>query len=225
MDDITTIISDIHLGSDVCLAKEVNDFLDHIEDRSQRLILNGDVFDSMDFRRLKKHHWHILSRLRKVSDKMEVVWVVGNHDGSADIVSHLLGITAVDHYEFYSGFKKVLALHGHVFDKFIDEHPVLTWVGDTIYSFLQWVDRSHYIARAAKYSSKLYLRCAQEIKVKALKLAKSMHADIVCTGHTHHAELDTSGDIHYVNSGCWTERPTSFVEIRSGKVELSQFNC
>src|SRR6185437_9056133 len=103
--DTTTIISDIHLGSDCCQAKMLEAFLENIESRSTRLILNGDVFDSMDFRRLEKHHWRILSRLRKISDKMEVVWVVGNHDGPAEVISHLLGLTVVNNYEFVSGGK------------------------------------------------------------------------------------------------------------------------
>ena len=224
MNDLTTIISDIHLGSDVCQAKELVDFLDHIEERSKRLILNGDVFDSMDFRRLRKHHWHILSRLRKMSDKIEVIWVVGNHDGPAEIISHLLGVTVVDDYEFFSENKRVLVLHGHIFDEFIDNYPILTKIGDMIYSFLQWIDKSHYIARTAKQSSKIYLRCAENIKNKALKKAKSKGCDIVCCGHTHHPELTTIEDIVYVNSGCWTENPSSFINICNGEIELSFFN-
>ena len=57
----------------------------------ERLILNGDVFDSIDFRRLKKSHWKVLSLLRKLSDELEIIWLCGNHDGSAEVVSHLLG--------------------------------------------------------------------------------------------------------------------------------------
>lgn len=220
----TTVISDIHLGSDVCRAKELGHFLDHIENRSSRLILNGDVFDSMDLRRLKKTHWNILSKLRKISDKMEVVWVVGNHDGTADIISHLLGIKAVNDYEFISGSKKILVLHGHIFDKFIDEHPILTWFGDTIYSILQKIDTSHYIARMAKHSSKEYLHCMKKIKIESVDLAKERHCDIVCCGHTHHAESSMVGCIQYVNSGCWTENPSSFVDINNGIAHLGQLN-
>ena len=70
-------------------------FLERIADgelRTARLILNGDVFDSIDFRRLNKNHWKVLSLIRKLSDHLEIIWLCGNHDGSAEIVSHLLGV-------------------------------------------------------------------------------------------------------------------------------------
>lgn len=84
------VISDIHLGSDNCQAKYLVHFLEAIRRGARptrRLILNGDVFDSIDFRRLKKHHWGILSEIRKLSDELEVVWINGNHDGPAPAVA------------------------------------------------------------------------------------------------------------------------------------------
>lgn len=53
------IISDTHLGSENCQARQLTRFLEGILDgelQTQRLVLNGDVFDSIDFRRLKKRH-------------------------------------------------------------------------------------------------------------------------------------------------------------------------
>lgn len=222
--ETTYIISDIHLGSDTSQAGCLCGFLDEIKNKTQRLILNGDVFESMDFRRLKKNHWHVLSALRKMSDHVEVIWVAGNHDGPAEIISHLLGLTVVEEYEFFSGDKKVLVLHGHVFDDFLDDHPILTWVGDMIYMFLQKVDNTHYIARQAKHSSKHYLRCADIIKKRAQRLAKKKACQVVCCGHTHHAEMDLEGPVHYYNSGCWTEIPNNYIEITDGIVTLNSFD-
>jgi UDP-2,3-diacylglucosamine pyrophosphatase LpxH len=172
---------------------------------------------------LKKHHWHILSQIRKISDKIEVVWVAGNHDGQADIISHLLGIEVVDEYIFESGFKKILVLHGHIFDNFIDEHPILTWFCDAVYRFLQKIDTSHYIARLAKHSSKQYLRCAENIRIKALEYASDKGCDVVCCGHSHHAQLDKSTKLCYANSGCWTEKPCTYLEIFDGEIELKEY--
>src|SRR5947209_16201458 len=93
------IISDVHLGSENCQARQLSRFLDGVLDGelpTHRLILNGDVFDSIDFRRLKKHHWRVLSLLRKLSDRVEVLWINGNHDGPAEVVSHLLGVEVRD---------------------------------------------------------------------------------------------------------------------------------
>src|SRR5215471_14460211 len=89
------ILSDLHLGSGNCQARRLRELLQRIDDgelSTQRLILNGDVFDSIDFRRLRKDHWAVLSLLRKLSDRVEIIWLAGNHDGSAEIVSHLLGV-------------------------------------------------------------------------------------------------------------------------------------
>src|SRR5262249_46473469 len=156
------IISDLHLGSDNCQAKSLGRFLEQLADgelHTARLILNGDVFDSFDFRRLKKSHWKVLSLIRKLSDDLEIVWLCGNHDGSAEVVSHLLGVSVQEEYLLETGGQQVLILHGHTFDDFLDDHPVLTWVGDVIYALLQRVDQTHTFAKWAKRSSKTFLRC------------------------------------------------------------------
>ena len=78
------IISDLHLGSENCQAKPLAAFLQGILDGrlpTKRLIINGDVFDSIDFRRLKKTHWKVLSLIRNLSDKIDITWIAGNHDG------------------------------------------------------------------------------------------------------------------------------------------------
>src|SRR5262249_30753855 len=115
------ILSDIHLGSDSCQAKLVCRMLERLvegEVRTDRLILNGDVFDSFDFRRLNKSHWKVLSLIRKLSDHLDITWLCGNHDGSAEVVSHLLGIDVRDDFVLESGGRRILVLHGHRFDDF-----------------------------------------------------------------------------------------------------------
>ncbi len=217
------VISDIHLGSDNCQAKALTAFLQQILDGeicTRQLIIAGDVFDSIDFRRLKKNHWKVLSQIRHLSDKIDIVWIAGNHDGSADIVSHLLGVRVVEQYIFSSGDQKILVVHGHVFDDFIEDHPFLTWIADSIYYILQQIDRSHYIARLAKSRSKVFVRCMEKIQRGAIALARDQGCQVAICGHTHLAKAVTQGDVHYFNSGCWTENPTSYLTIRRGRVEL-----
>src|SRR5271165_6639357 len=110
------LLSDIHLGSDNCQARRLCELLERIADgelTTARLILNGDVFDSIDFRRLHKAHWKVLSLIRKLSDQIEIIWLCGNHDGSAEIVSHLLGVEVRDDYILESAGQRILVLHGH----------------------------------------------------------------------------------------------------------------
>lgn len=220
------IISDLHLGCDNCQAKLVIRFLEDIlEERilTQRLMINGDVFDSIDFRRLKKTHWKVLSMIRHLSDKMEVVWTCGNHDGPAEIISHLLGVEVRNEYIFISGSRRVLVLHGHIFDDFIDEHPILTWIGDLIYNTLQQVDRRHYIARLAKARSKIFLHCVDKVRHKSTSYARKLGCDIVLCGHTHHADQAMNQDVQYFNSGCWTELPPTWLAVQDGNVMVCRY--
>ena len=220
------ILSDIHLGSDNCQAKRVGRLLERIHEGellTVRLILNGDVFDSIDFRRLKKQHWKVLSQVRKLSDEVETVWVTGNHDGSVEAISHLLGVTVQDDYVLESGSRRLLVLHGHRFDEFIDKHPVLTWLADSFYHMLQWIDRSHYFAKLAKRGSKTFLRNAEKIEEGSLETARRRHCTAVCCGHTHVAAAKTDGPIGYYNSGCWTELPCSYLTVKEGAITLHEF--
>jgi UDP-2,3-diacylglucosamine pyrophosphatase LpxH len=220
------IISDIHLGSDNCQAKSLCRFLESIENdelQTARLILNGDVFDSIDFRRLRKTHWKVLSMIRKLSDRIDIIWLCGNHDDIAEIYSHLLGVSVKDEYVLRSGSDKLLILHGHIFDEFLDAHPWLTWWSDVIYFCLQRIDSSHTIARFAKKSSKTFLRCARIIEEKSLAYGREKKCQVVCCGHTHQAKISEHSGVRYYNSGCWTERPSTYLAVRDGQVELHTY--
>lgn len=221
------VISDLHLGSGVCQAKAIVDFLEMIyfrRLRTQRLILNGDVFDSIDFRRLKKSHWKVLSLLRKLADEIDVVWVCGNHDGSAEVVSHLLGLEVVDEIVVQSGDKQVLLLHGHQFDQFIDRYPMATRLADNLYRVLQKIDRSHRFAKMAKRRSKTFLRSTEKIRSGAVNRAKELDADVVCCGHTHLPVAFPEDPLPYFNSGCWTETPCHYLSLADGVVSLHAFD-
>jgi UDP-2,3-diacylglucosamine pyrophosphatase LpxH len=221
------VISDVHLGSDNCQAKYLSRFLAAIrrgEMPTRRLILNGDVFDSIDFRRLKKHHWRILSEIRKLSDEIEVIWINGNHDGPAEIVSHLLGVACADEIVVESGGRKILFLHGHQFDEFLTRYPFITWVADRVYNLLQKIDKSHHFAKLAKRKSKTFLRCAEKIEADAVRYAAKKGCDAVCCGHTHNPVAKTTGSVHYFNSGCWTEKPCHYLTVKGGVVELASYN-
>lgn len=220
------VISDLHLGSENCQAKSLVHFLEAIhagEMPTRRLILNGDVFDSIDFRRLKKQHWKVLSLLRKLSDEVETIWINGNHDGPAEFVSHLLGLAVEDEIVIESGSKRILLLHGHRFDEFIDRYPRTTKIADTLYRFLQYLDKNHTVARQAKQKSKMFLRCAGKIADGSRAYARRKGCHAVCCGHTHLPAALTDGPVHYFNSGCWTERPCHYLTIANGIVEVCEY--
>ncbi|MBN9517351.1 UDP-2,3-diacylglucosamine diphosphatase [bacterium] len=220
------VISDIHLGSDNCQAKALVRFLEDVRRgplATRRLILNGDVFDSIDFRRLKKHHWNVLSELRKLSDEVEITWINGNHDGPADIVSHLLGVEVSEELVVESGGRSVLFLHGHRFDEFISRYPLATRFADNFYQLLQWIDQSHTFAKMAKRRSKIFLRSTEKIRAGAVRHAEKQGCEVVCCGHTHLPVAAEEGAVTYFNSGCWTEKPCHFLTLKAGVVELHAY--
>lgn len=233
------VISDIHLGSDICCAKQLVDFLEQIEDKkiqTQKLILNGDVFDSHDFRRLKKNHWKVLSLIRKLSDDIEIIWVAGNHDGPSEIFSHLIGVQVVDEYRLTSGDQSIIFIHGHIYDDFLTAYPILTNIADYIYCLFQKIDKDHNLCRWLKQQSKTYLRCAEQIEHQAIKYAYEENCTTVCCGHTHKSEILTPKDrekkkckcegclnVTYLNTGCWTEKPCKFITVSNGHFELCNF--
>lgn len=220
------VISDIHLGADICKAKELISFLEVIEGgqlEAKSLILNGDVFDSQDFRRLHKTHWKILSKIRKLSKHIDIIWISGNHDGPADIVSHLLGVSVTDEYLLLSGNERIIVQHGDRYDTFITNRPILTWIGDTIYNLLQKIDKSHQWARWAKHSSKHFLRCVEQIKEQAVEYALKSGASAILCGHSHYPCVQISNGICYANSGSWTEIPCSYLTVDNGEIQLKFF--
>lgn len=220
------VISDIHLGSANSQAKTLVRFLEDIRHGklpTRRLILNGDVFDSIDFRRLKKHHWNVLSELRRLSDVVEITWINGNHDGPADVVSHLLGVEVGEELVVESGGRRVLFLHGHRFDEFISHYPRFTRFADKCYQALQWLDRSHTVAKMAKQRSKSFLRNTERIEAGAIRYAERRGCDAVCCGHTHLPRASEAGPVAYYNSGCWTEKPCHYLTLAGGVVEVHAY--
>jgi UDP-2,3-diacylglucosamine pyrophosphatase LpxH len=220
------IVSDIHLGSDVCQSKKMVEFLRLIEEgqlQTREIVVNGDLFDSWDFRKLKGSHWKVLSKMRSLAKTKHIVWINGNHDGPAEIISHLIGVDFVEEYRLKSGGKDILVLHGDRFDNFIAKHPILTKLADNAYRMIQMMDKSFYLAKLAKRSSKTFLRCSEQIKERAISYARKKGAKAVCCGHTHLATEDATGEILYYNGGCWTERPCSYLSVSEGTIMIHHF--
>lgn len=212
----TIIISDIHLGSEVSRPKAVKEMLQKHD--FKRLILLGDIFDDLNFSRLKKEHWNLLSYIRKLSNpdkKIKVIWVEGNHDeGLSEIMSHLIGIKVYKEYYWISNGKKYLAIHGHQFDRFLNENVIISSISSFIYYKIQKYDRqSQKVSRFIKRRSKGWLRLSNKVADGALNYAKENEADIIFCGHTHQTLHKKSSNIEYYNTGCWTDIPSSYIVI------------
>ena len=221
----TALISDLHLGSKVTRAHALLHFLQSVQ--FKRLIINGDVFDSINMRRLNRHHWKILSLLRKLTDKdsgTEVIWIRGNHDGYSDLISQLLGIQFYEEYIFDWDGKRILVFHGDIFDKFITNYPLITDIADFFYRTIIHLDPApKKMGRWIKRNSKTFMRNTEKVRKGAVQYAKHRHADIVICGHTHFVEDTYEDGVQYLNPGSWTDSPTHFVGITGDQIQVVKY--
>ena len=209
----TVIVSDVHLGSHVSRAKDLMKILQKLSFR--RLILLGDIFDHMNFQRLAAEHWDFLGYLERLSHSdVETVWIQGNHDERLEKISKLFGVVVREQYEWELGGKRYLAIHGHQFDHFLRDNPLICDIATWIYDFAQSVDtKQRRVSRFVKKLSKKWLHVSHQVAARAANYAHSVGADYVFCGHTHHALSLEINNVGYFNSGCWTDVPSHFITI------------
>jgi predicted phosphodiesterase len=211
------VVSDFHLGAANSQSKKIDKILD-VAKSYDEIVINGDLTDSK-LPRLKKKEWKILEHITKLTKHHKVTIVRGNHDAKTeDGLSSMLGLKYVDSYIVKSGLSRFYFEHGHNYDDFIIKNPGLTALADAIYNTLQVLDPSHTIAKIAKHSSKEFLRSNNKVKLGVTEKAAVEGCDWGVAGHTHHAQLDEK--VRYINTGCFTEKPCTYVTIKKGEPKL-----
>lgn len=205
------IISDLHLGSKTCQHKKILNFLNTLSNDTI-IIINGDLVENLKTRGLKEKDFKILEELKKFK---KLVWVKGNHDKKCKGLATLLNTKIVGKYKFECGGKKTLCLHGHQYDKFINEHKVLVTIADIAYNLLQSISLK--LASYLKHKSKNYIKCMDFVERGSSIYSDEF--DYVCCGHTHAAIKKEQ----YLNSGCWTEEVCHYISITETEVTLNQF--
>ena len=223
----TLILSDLHLGSDVSHAREA---IRMLETQSfQRLILLGDIFSDLNFRRLKKEHWQFLGYIRKLSNPkrgVEVVWVEGNHDaGLTNVMSHLVGVRVYEEYIWTYQGKKHLAVHGHQFDRFIVNNVLLSHVGTFLHLVLQKLDlKGKPFARFCDRANTSWLRLSKKVSQGALLHARFKGAQRIFCGHTHEAMHREKDGIDYYNTGSWTDTRLTYITVGEEGVQIHEYD-
>lgn len=219
----TIIISDIHFGSPACQSKELLNFLKEIE--VQYLVLNGDIFDDYRFNRLRDADWEAFGQIRKMSSLCEVVWCRGNHDIiHEDFMSSLLGARIQSKFDWYAGYKRLVALHGDRWDIYIHRYKaigeVLTWIYSKIQAFDSRMSRR--LTRWIKKSKAIHKNW-RALEKNAMRLARKNGISAIFCGHTHHAILKLNDGIIYGNSGTWESDTPTFLAIDTDKVSLYKY--
>ena len=209
----TVIIGDVHLGSPLCRAGRLLELLTHVP--FDRIVLNGDIFDDLNFRRLNDRHWEVLDRLRALSQDREVVWILGNHDGSPEALKRLLGVTVLKDFLFDFRGRPVYVIHGDVFDEF--QHAAKRFRGlrslrNTFYGFAIWFDVPRKTAiQWFQRSTTLFARAAEQVKQRAVGRGRSLGARYVVVGHTHHREVLRGGEVTFINPSSWLTPHPAYV--------------
>ena len=213
------IISDIHLGSPVCRVEKVLEVLDIPCDK---LIINGDLFDSFNLKRFNSEHWQVLSKIRKLSKKIPVIFCKGNHDGNIEVISTLIGVDFVYEYEMLWNNKKIFICHGDRFDGWASKQ-FLSEFFTGLYYFIQRVDgKTRQFSTWLKLKSKQILKTHEKLESRAIKFARNNGYDAILVGHSHlEARIEQEG-VLYVNSGSFTEHPSHYIEINADEIVLRE---
>jgi UDP-2,3-diacylglucosamine pyrophosphatase LpxH len=216
------VISDLHLGSDVCQAALLEGFLEWAVEKTRELVINGDIFDDLNFTRLSKRHFACLKLIRRNSDRgdLRLVWVRGNHDGPAEVVGHVVGVEVVDEYVHENDRLRLLILHGDQFDRFVNNYGLLTELACGAFYYIQkWAP--HHTVRYIRRVSKQWQRSSLLIRDGAVAYAASKGFRHVTCGHTHIPVLEASEGVLYANSGTWIEHPPCpFISVKGEEIRL-----
>lgn len=222
----TLILSDLHLGSDISRAEDATRMLRQTSFR--RLVLLGDIFSDLNFRRLTKDHWKFLGYIRKLSNPkrgVEVVWVEGNHDqGLSTVMSHLVGVKVYQEYVWEFDGHRHLAIHGHQFDRFAINNIVFSNVGSFLHLQLQKLDfKGKHLSRYVDLLNTRWLRLSSKVCDGAMGRARLCQADRVFCGHTHVALKREQDGIEYYNSGSWTDKQATYITVGNEGVRIHEY--
>lgn len=238
------VISDVHLGTYGCRAKELLHYLKSIKPKT--VVLNGDIIDIWQFNKSywPKSHMKVIKHLMNwLSKGVKVYYITGNHDemlrkfdgfkmGSFQIVNKL--ILELDNHE------KAWIFHGDVFDVTMQHSKWLAKLGAIGYdsliiinSFANWI--SERVFKRGKISFSQKVKNSVKSAVKFINSFEETAADIgisnnyqyVLCGHIHQPEMrridQSHGSIMYLNSGDWIENLTA-LEYHNGQWEIFRFS-
>lgn len=224
------VLSDIHLGTYGCHAKELLHYLKSVKPKV--VVLNGDIIDIWQF---SKHYWpqshmkivkHLMGWMSK---GVQIYYVTGNHDemlrkflnfkmGSFTIVNKIV-------LDLEDG-RKAWFFHGDVFDVTMQHSKWLAKLGAAGYDGLILINRfTNFIlekvfrrgklsfSKRIKNSVKGAVKFINNFEQTAADIGISNGYDFVICGHIHQPEMkeiaNDQGKITYLNSGDWIENLTA----------------
>lgn len=223
------VISDLHLGTFGCHAREIVNYLRSISPRI--LVLNGDIIDGWQFnkRYFPSSHLQVIKEIMSMAASgTRVIYITGNHDEvlrrysdlelgnfqlTDKVVMEINGkLTWIFHGDVFDattkGSAKIIAkLGGHGYDLLILLNSFINWslklLGREKMSF----------SKKVKNAVKKAVSWIENFEQTAAELAIKNKYDYVICGHIHQPqkrEVETKdGKVTYLNSGDWVENLTA----------------
>jgi UDP-2,3-diacylglucosamine pyrophosphatase LpxH len=222
------VISDTHLGTYGCQAKELFTYLKSVSPKT--LIINGDFIDIWQFSKsyFPKYHLKVIKKIIDLASKgTEVVYILGNHDEFL----RRFADTSFGNIELTN--KKIMTLdgkkawffHGDVFDASVQHSKWIAKLGGIGYDFLirlnvltNWfltqIGKEKYsFSKKIKNNVKNAIKFIGDFENAATELAIENEFDYVICGHIHHPQIrqveSKNGNCVYLNSGDWIENLTA----------------
>jgi UDP-2,3-diacylglucosamine pyrophosphatase LpxH len=211
------IVSDIHLGDKDCKAEILLKVLK--KNKAKTIIIAGDLFDHHNLHRLNKTHWKVLSKLRKLSKKCKIIYLIGNHCFlKAEFMSILLGFNCKDEHIIELKDNKILVVHGDIFDIYFTKYKWITnFVIKVYYLIRHYTPLADDFFKLFKHHTNDFVEKSSDIKQNALNYININGYDKIICGHTHLSEYSEK----YINTGSFCEKNASFVLItNNGKIIL-----
>lgn len=236
------VVSDVHLGTYGCHAKQLLTYLNSIQPK--KLILNGDIIDIWQFnkRYFPKSHLKVVKKIMTMaSNGVEVIYITGNHDDMLRKFSDTFigNMSIVDKLVLDLDGKKAWFFHGDVFDASIQNAKWLAKLGGYGYDLLilfnrliNWVlermgKNKYSMSKRIKNSVKGALKYISDFEEVATDLAIENGYDYVICGHIHQPKMFIRENIHgktmYLNSGDWIENFTA-LEYQFKRWKIYNYN-
>lgn len=236
------VISDVHLGTYGCHAKELLKYLKSINPKT--IILNGDIIDIWQFstRYWPKTHMKVLKFLIGwISEGKEIYYITGNHDEMLrKFVDFKMGSFSIKNKVVLElDGKTAWFFHGDVFDVTMEHSKWLAKLGAKGYDLLILINKAVNniceffgkgkisLSKKIKDSVKSAVKFINNFEQIATNIAIQNKFDYVVCGHIHQPIIKdvvtSEGEVTYLNSGDWIENLTA-LEYNNKKWSLYKYN-
>jgi len=235
------VLSDIHLGTYGCHAKELLQYLKTIKPKA--VVLNGDIIDVWQF---SKRYWpvthmmvvkHLIGYITK---EIPVYYIPGNHD---EMLRRFKGfqlgsLKITNKLSLQVNDSRLWIFHGDVFDVVMQHSRWLAKLGAIGYDSLILINKfvnfissklgrgKVSLSKKVKNSVKGAVKFINNFEDTVVGIAAENEYDYVICGHIHSPEIkdyNVKGrKVTYMNSGDWIENLTS-LEYTNGQWSIYNY--